>query len=278
MLQQTSYYQTIALAAPEVLANNVRRADQLLDGCPPELRQWEWGALKRLCHGESRSLTLPAEPAAVAFSRDGRLLAAAGGALGEPGFVTVWDAADRPPESARSAGTTMPSPDWPSTPQAIAWPPPAATGRSRLWDPADRPAGPALSAATQRSVWCVAFSPDGRLDRLGRRGPKRSSSGMSPRGPRAGRSPVTPRASGPSPSARRARCSPRPAAIRAIKLWDVETGVEIRTLRGHTGIVHGVAFSPDGRLLASAGYDGTAGSGTRRTDGSWSCSAATPGS
>jgi WD40 repeat protein len=27
-------------------------------------------------------------------------------------------------------------------------------------------------------------------------------------------------------------------------------------LRGHTDRVHGVAFSPDGRTLATAGYDG----------------------
>ena len=41
-------------------------------------------------------------------------------------------------------------------------------------------------------------------------------------------------------------------------MWDADTGNEIRTLRGHTGMVSGVAFSSDGRRLASAGrIDGT---------------------
>jgi len=38
-----------------------------------------------------------------------------------------------------------------------------------------------------------------------------------------------------------------------IKLWEVATGREVRTLEGHIGVVRSVAFSPDGRLLASAG-------------------------
>jgi len=32
---------------------------------------------------------------------------------------------------------------------------------------------------------------------------------------------------------------------------------DLRTLKGHTGVVTGVAFSPDGRRIASASYDGT---------------------
>jgi WD40 repeat protein len=42
-----------------------------------------------------------------------------------------------------------------------------------------------------------------------------------------------------------------------IKLWDVASGREVRTLSGHTDDVNSVAFSPDGRLLASGSYDNT---------------------
>ena len=42
-----------------------------------------------------------------------------------------------------------------------------------------------------------------------------------------------------------------------IKLWNTETGAELRTLTGHNGAVHALAFHPKGRLLASASGDRT---------------------
>src|SRR5262249_13533297 len=42
-----------------------------------------------------------------------------------------------------------------------------------------------------------------------------------------------------------------------VRLWDVASGKELRQLRGHKGLVHGLAFSTDGRRAATAGADNT---------------------
>ena len=42
-----------------------------------------------------------------------------------------------------------------------------------------------------------------------------------------------------------------------VRLWEVDTGHELKLLVGHSGYVDSVTFSPDGRTLATASYDNT---------------------
>jgi WD40 repeat protein len=41
-----------------------------------------------------------------------------------------------------------------------------------------------------------------------------------------------------------------------VRLWEVATGKQLRSLKGHSGQVHSVAFAPDGRSALSGGNDG----------------------
>jgi RNA polymerase sigma factor (sigma-70 family) len=43
-----------------------------------------------------------------------------------------------------------------------------------------------------------------------------------------------------------------------VHLWDVQTAKELAAFKGHAGVVNGVAFSPDGKRIATASADSTA--------------------
>ena len=283
-MRQNAYYQTIALAAPEIRANDVRRADRLLDACPPELRRWEWGALEAALPRGEPLAGLPRR------ARRGGLQPRrppAGRGRRGPGRAGVRRDLGRGHGrelSGRSAATTTPSTAWRSIPPALAWRPPAATGPSGSGTP--RPGGrSARSGATCSACRAWRSAPTGGSSpRRARTG--RSGSGTPRSGPSGGRSPGTPatiwavafspdgsllasaggdrtirlwdvaaaRRSGrsagtrgsstASPSAPTGGSSPRPATTATARVWNAATGASCVVFRGHSRFVTGVVVQP----------------------------------
>src|SRR5439155_2397112 len=92
-LERNLYFTHVALAEREQAVANWGRAEELLDACPEQLRDWEWYYLKRLRHAPPLTLALgerqDASGFGLDFSPDGRLLAAPCGGH----CVKVWDLA-----------------------------------------------------------------------------------------------------------------------------------------------------------------------------------------
>ena len=116
-----------------------------------------------------------------------------------------------------------------------------------LWDVATGTARRTTFAAAQGRRQQRRLPPRRPPPRPGRLRPRRDLGRGDPRHGRAN-SAGTPSGSTASPSAPTGRGSPRGAGTRPIKLWDPDTGAEVRTIHGHKGFVRDLAFSPDGTL------------------------------
>jgi WD40 repeat protein len=248
-LETQLYYHRIALAERELAANNLNRATQVLDACPESLRGWEWYCLKRLCHADLLTLRgHTAAVSAVAFSLDGRFLASGS----HDRTVRVWEVAGgRLVSTLRGhahvvyglafspAGGRLATASW--------------DGTVKVWNVSDD-----RELLTFRghheAVLRVAYSPDGRqLTSL-------SSGKVLVWDARTG---TEIRTLGPvggfnryglaySPDGRYVAVAMHQGNV---ILWEVASGRQVQVFRGHSSTVKNVAFSPDGRLLASGAGD-----------------------
>jgi WD40 repeat protein len=293
-LERVSYAQSIALARSELEANNVARALALLDACPGELCHWEWRYLRRLCQGELRSLECPIPNLhALAYRPDGRVLAGAGGMIGFGPFVgsqevVLWDHDSTVPK--KPFRTTTPQ----GAITGIAWSPDGTRLAFSLWclDDARDIVIAGGKAEEDRSgqveIWDVgqgkllhslrghhsfvngvAWSADGRL--VASAGSDRSTLVWDAQtGKRLQRleghraqvmsvafSPASDLLATGGQGRLNASSSQSPDDFGEVKIWDLASGRERFALAGHPLGVLSVAFSPDGKLLASACRDRT---------------------
>jgi WD40 repeat protein/serine/threonine protein kinase len=220
--RRAAYHNAITLAAGAYAHNDVRHAEELLDACPVDLRRWEWHYEKRLGHADLLTIQADRPVNAVAAHPRRPWIAAATGDIHQsnrPGLVTLYDAATGHALRSFSGHT-----------------------------------GPVVT---------VAFSPDGRLlasgtDRIdwvallqGRDAPHRGEvklwdveSGKEIRTFAGCYNSVAFGAGG--------KLLATAGLDRTVRVYETATGKEVHVLRGHTTKVSTVAFSPDGRRLASA--------------------------
>lgn len=207
------YVNAIAFADREWQAGSVVGAEKLLDSCPPDLRGWEWYYLKRRCHAEVLSLLGHTNlVTSVAYSPGGNRIVSGS----RDRTVRIWDVRTGK-ELLKLEGHKGPV-------GGVAWSPAGNRIASIVQlDPVRTPEELA-SAVFELKIW------DATTGKELRTLPGYFGVAFSPDGRRVA----------------------SVAAGRTIKVWDVETGQESLSLSGHQYSPVSIAWSRDGRLLASS--------------------------
>ncbi len=273
-LRRRDYISRVNLANREFLDDNAGLAEQLLYGCPSNVRNWEWSHVQRLAHLELDTFVNADTPQAqdiwsLAYSPDGHRLVSGSG----PWYLPQSDATAalviREVDTGREIFKRR---GWKGAVQAVAFSPDgkrvvAGTGTT------GSETGAVLSchdATTGETLWqeqehdinilSLAYSPDGKTIASGCGGFNNYTTiGYARLRDAATGKAISQVPGGPggvtsvaiSPDGKQLALASR----EIVDVWDLPSHSIAHQLRDHKEFVYAVAFSPDGRWIASGGWD-----------------------
>jgi WD40 repeat protein/tetratricopeptide (TPR) repeat protein len=263
-LKLALYREQVRGAYQEWRDNEVARADQLLQGCPPELRGWEWRCVFHLCHSELGVFEGHTGPVtSVCFSPDNARLASSS----EDQTVKVWDL-QRGQEALSLKGHTSPVSSVHFSPDGSRLASASRDGTVKVWD-AQTGQEQLTLKGHRGEVTAVCFSPDGK--RLASASSYQEGNvlkgevkvwdahtGQEFLSPKGHAGPVRSVCFSPDGSRLASAGSNEEGNVLKgeARVWDAYTGKEILSLKGNTDAISSLCFSPDGQRLASASRDG----------------------
>ncbi len=273
-LRRRDYISRVNLAYREFLDDNAALAEEILYGCPSNLRNWEWSHVHRLGHVELDTFitgdkTQQSDIWSLAFSPDGRRLVSGSGPWFQPHDGPTGGLVVRDVETGREVFAQH---GLRGAVQAVAYSPDgkliaAAIGTT---DSATDAVLTARDAATGKVRWraeehglnilSLAYSPDGQTLATGCGGFNNYAAIGYVRLRDAVTGKEKGQISGGPGGVTSVAYSPDGKLLALanrglVDVWDLSKNALSFQLRGHLDFVYAVTFSPDGKWIATGGWD-----------------------
>jgi len=265
-LRRSSYVNSIQLADASYREGNIRRVHELLDSCPNDLRGWEWNRINYISDQAYKTIHGRDGTWSIALSPNGRHVASGGSG----GTIALWDTS-----SGTEILTFAAHEGWV---HRVAFSPDGkrivSGGDDKLVKVWDSTSGNELMSLSGHNnmIFSVAFSPDGK--KIVSSSCEDRTDSVPERLTGTGQIKVWDAVTGEellslqedstfpcvkfSPDSSRIITVTRSGGSNRsnmIKVFDAATGCKLMTLQGHKESVYTVAFSPDGKRIASGSYD-----------------------